>query len=277
MEPATDDRLVGRYTGQVSRSERSLFERVVDGGATTGPVRSPPFRDGGYYQFDGGVYALSRDRVERLSGTACHVAVWPVDTPPDDAVRFSDLPAVDQREFGDAGLGDGRPLGIRTSLQYVEEERARSRVASDTPVEYVRWSNGQVARVEVSGIDRIQLERYSYSSERVSSATEYAARLREEFGFVLDGLRPSERKIVRRARSSEDYTVDRASDIPEPMYRLADRFRGHRQVHSLAETESQPDDVSGPYIVSYEGETYHARLYILSTVLEERAGTTTPR
>lgn len=89
--------------------------------------------------------------------------------------------------------------------------------------------------------------------------------MRERFAFALSGLSDPQRDIVETAIKEEQYIVGPDETPPSAFAALADQFRDHEQVHGLE--EAGEGDLSGTYLVQYDGEVYWTILVVSGDAL----------
>lgn len=241
-----------------------LLDRIVDGGATVEST-DPPFPLDQHLHHRDAVYVLSREVVERTPAHSYTVEVNAVQGSGDgaDAIRVAELPPVDREKLAGRGLADEPPAGIGTTFVYTDAEAERSVLVPDPEYGFLVWDDGERAEWVVADAHERTVTTARYTAERVASAAEYGRRVRERVAFALDDLSAAQRTIVETAIAEDGYFVDRDA-TPSPAFAsLADRFRGQEQAHGLDE-EGQ-GDLSGPYVVEYEGGVYW-------TVLSDNGG-----
>jgi len=238
-----------------------LFDRTLDGGATTNATR-PPLPEQQHIVYQDGVYELAHEVIEETPAARYSVKVDIVtgSVEETDAVRFTDLPEVDQEKFAARGLADGEPVGIGTTFLYTDAERERSVLVPESEYAYITWEDGTEAEWVVDDVNETTLNTYRYTADQVATTAEYGRRMRERFAFELGGLSDDERAIVETAIADEQYVVGPDETPSDALVRLVDRFRGHEQAHGL--TEAGEGDLSGPYLVRYQGEVYWATLVV---------------
>ncbi|SFS00122.1 hypothetical protein SAMN05216559_2313 [Halomicrobium zhouii] len=235
--------------------DAALLERIRDGGATTEGTR-PPLPANRHIATDDAVVELSKEVVGETPATTYSVKVDIVQDSiqDDEAIRFTDLPEVDRTVFSDKGLADGDVVGIGTTLLYTHEERKQSVLVPESEYAYIVWENGAEAEWVVDDAYEMSLKTYDYSAEEVATVVEYGQQMREQFAFEFSGLSSEQRDIVETATGDERYVVRADETTPQPLVELADQFRPQEQARGL--DESGEDDLSGSYIVRYEGEIY---------------------
>lgn len=237
--------------------ERELLARVVDeGSATVGWHQEPPLHTQLPVLHEGVVYRLSESIVERRPATNYSVKVdIPQQTPsPAETVQFADLPEADREVFEREGFADGDVVGVGTVFTYTPEQEAASVLVPDPQYDYVDWADGETAEWVVDGSRETEQKRYRFGAERVASASEYGAGIREEYAFELSDLTDTERDVVGTAIEREGgYTVETDATPSSGFERLVDRFRPHEQVA----VHDDPDPgLSGRYLVRYDGTVY---------------------
>jgi len=248
-----------------------LFDQILDGGATTKATR-PPLPEQQHIVYDDGVYELTREVIEETPATTYSVKVDIVTgTVTDaDAISFADLPEVDQEEFAAHGLADGDPVGIGTTFLYTDAEREQSVLVPESEYSYITWDDGSEAEWVVDDAYDTTLNTYRYTAEQVATAAEYGQQMRERFAFELSGLPDAQREIVDTAIADEPYVVGPDETPSDAFVALAERFRGHEQAHGL--DEDGEGDLSGTYLVRYQGDVYWTTLVVQRDALETTTG-----
>lgn len=183
-----------------------------------------------------------------------------------DAIQFADLPAVDQEEFSAHGLADGDPVGVGTTFLYTDAERHQSVLVPESEYSYLTWDDGTEAEWVVDDAYDTTLNTYRYTADQVTTAADYGQQMRERFAFELSGLPEVQRDIVETAITDGQYIVGPDETPPDALVALADRFRGHEQAHGLDETGE--GDLSGTYLVRYQGDVYWTTLVIQRDALQ---------
>ena len=251
-------------------SRTRLLDRILDGGATTKATR-PPFPEQRHLAYQDGVYELSFEVIEETLATRYAVTVDIVTgtVREADAIQFADLPQVDREKFAGKGLADGDPVGVGTTFLYTDAEREHSVLVPESEYSYITWADGTEAEWAVDDADETTLNTYRYSGEQVTTAAAYGRRMRERFTFELSGPSAAERDILETAIANDSYVVGSDEPLSDGFRALADRFRGHEQAHGL--DEDGEGDLSGPYLVRYEGDVYWTSLVVRSGVLTPTA------
>jgi len=238
-----------------------LFDRILDGGATTKATR-PPLPEQQHIAYQEGVYELAYEVVEETPATRYSVKVDIVtgSVTEADAISFADLPEVDQEEFAAHGLADGDPVGIGTTFLYTDAERERSVLVPESEYSYIIWDDGTEAEWVVDDAYDTTLNTYRYTAEQVATAADYGQQMRERFTFELSGLPEAQQEIVETAITDEPYVVGPDETPSDAFVALADRFRGHEQAHGL--DEDGEGDLSGTYLIRYQGDVYWTTLVV---------------
>ena len=236
-----------------------LFDRILDGGATTTAIR-PPLPEQRHITSRADVYELSYEVVEETPATRYSVKVDIVTDSlvESEAIQFADLPAVDQDEFAAHGLADGDPVGIGTTFLYTDAQREQSVLVPESEYSYITWSDGAEAEWVVDDADDTTLSTYRYTADHVATAADYGQRMREQFTFELSGLPEAQREIVETAIADGQYVVAPEETPSDALVALTDRFRGHEQVHGL--DEDGDGDLNGTYLVRYQDTAYWTAL-----------------
>lgn len=257
METATDADVARELTNHgLTDDERAALDRILDGEETTDWYEEPPIYDTVPVLHEGTVYRLSMSVADSKPATNFAVVIdIPDRTPAEgEAVQFADLPAADRETFADRGFDDGGFVGFGTVLTYTPDEVDESALVPDSEYRYIRWDDGTTASWAVDDGWETELKRYRYTAEALGSASEYGGRIRERYAFELSGLSEAEREIVRTA-IEDDHGYAVATDAtPSPAFEsLVDRFRPREEVA----VHDEPDpDVSGRYLVRYDGSVY---------------------
>ena len=84
--------------------------------------------------------------------------------------------------------------------------------------------------------------------------------MRERFSFELAGLPEAQQGIVETAITDGPYVVGPDETPSDALVTLANRFRGYEQAHGLG--EDGEDDLSGTYLVRYQGGVYWTTLVV---------------
>jgi hypothetical protein len=248
-----------------------LFDRILDGGSTTKATR-PPLPEQRHIAYQDGVYELTYEVLEETPATRYSVKVDIVtgSVSDADAIQFAALPEVDQEEFAAHGLADGDPVGIGTTFLYTDADREQSVLVPESEYSYITWDDGTEAEWVVEDAYETTLNTYRYTAEHVATAADYGQQMREQFTFELAGLPDAQREIVEMAITDGQYTVGPDETPSEALVALADRFRGHEQVHGL--DEDGEGDLSSTYLVQYEGEVYWTTLVVQRDAFQTTAG-----
>ncbi|WP_225335961.1 hypothetical protein [Halomicrobium urmianum] len=243
-----------------------LFDRILDGDATT-KATQPPLPEQQHIAYQDGVYELAYEVIEETPATRYSVKVDIVtdSVTEAEAIQFADLPEVDQEEFAAHGLADGDPVGIGTTFLYTDAEREQSVLVPESEYSYITWDDGTEAEWVVDDAYDTTLNTYRYTADQVATAADYGQQIRERFAFELTGLPETQREIVETAITDGPYVVGPDETPPDALVALANRFRGHEQAHGL--DEDGEGDLSGTYLVRYQGDVYWTTLVVRSDVL----------
>lgn len=245
-----------------------LFNRLLDGdNSTTTRATRPPLPEQRHIAYREGIYELSYEVIEETPATRYSVKVDIVtgSVTESEAIQFAELPEVDQEEFAAHGLADGDPVGIGTTFLYTDAEREQSVLIPESEYSYITWDNGAEAEWIVDDAYDTTLNTYRYAAEQVATAADYGRQMRERFAFELSGLPETQRDIVTTAISEGRYVVGPDDTLSDAFVALADRFRGHEQAHGL--DEDVEGDLSGTYLVRYQGDVYWTTLVVQSDAL----------
>jgi hypothetical protein len=248
-----------------------LLDRIIDGGATTKATR-PPFPEQRHIAYQDGVYELSYEVIEETPATRYSVKV---DIVTDsvieaEAIQFADLPEVDQEAFAAHGLADGDPVGIGTTFLYTDAEREQSDLVPESEYSYITWEDGTEAEWVVDDAYNTTLNTYRYSADQVATAADYGQQMRERFSFELAGLPDAQQDILKTAITDGPYVVGPDETPSDALVALANRFRGHEQAHGL--DEDGEGDLSGTYLVRYQGDVYWTTLVVQRDALTTTEG-----
>jgi len=257
--------------GEGDDSKTQLFDRIIDSGATTKATR-PPFPEQRHIAYQDGVYELSYEVIEETPATRYSVKV---DIVTDsvieaEAIQFADLPEVDQEAFAAHGLDDGDPVGIGTTFLYTDAEREQSVLVPESEYSYITWDDGAEAEWVVDDAYDTTLNTYRYTADQVATTAEYGQQMRERFTFELTGLPDAQREIVETAITDGPYVVGPDETPSDALVALANRFRGHEQAHGL--DEDGEGDLSGTYLVQYQGDVYWTTLVVQRDALTTTEG-----
>lgn len=276
MDPIADAELPAKvlYSVQASAdgdSKAALLDRTLDGGATTRGTR-PPLPANQHIAFDGTVVELAEEITDETPATTYSVKVDVVQDSvrADEAVQFADLPAVDRAAFAERGLESGDVVGIGTTVRYLDEERDASVLVPEPEYSYIVWENGAEAEWVVDDASETSVKSYRYSAEQVATAPAYGQQMRGRFAFALFDLSTEQRDVVETATEDDGYVVESDESPPQALLELAEQFRGQEQTRGL--DEPGEGDLSGPYLVRYDGEVY----WTVFVVDREAFATTTP-
>ncbi|UIP00561.1 hypothetical protein Hbl1158_04145 [Halobaculum sp. CBA1158] len=272
----------------------ALAREVVEtGSATVEDTREPLPTDRPVVVAGEGVYRFAAETVDSREVHRFGVTMNPIRTAdgeetPDsaDRIRFADLPGVDREALSRAGYDDHRPPGVGTTLSYRPGSVEESVLVPDPEYDAVVWPDGPgTIEVDDRGTDAVYT--YRLTADRVASAAEFGADVRERFGFALEGLPAEEREIVEAAVDPEtpapdgdDYSGYHVASDEEPsdaLRSLVDRFRDRDPVAFGWEDPPGGDRVGGEYVVRYDGAVYWASLRVDESAFTGGAtGTGTP-
>lgn len=276
MTAVDDADLAAEFThDEMGADERAILDRVVEEGETTvGWHHEPPLHADRPLLHDGVVYRVSTAVVDSRPAIDYSVKIdIPQRTPePAATVQFADLPAADRAVFEREGFADGEVVGIGTVFTYTPEQETSSVLVPDPEYDYIRWADGETAEWVVDDSWETEQHRYRFAAERVATASEFGAGIREEYEFALPALPDAERDIVEEAIASEHgYTVPTEA-TPSPAFRaLAERFRPHEE----ATPHGDPSPgLSGRYVVRYDGAVYWTGLRVPDERTPSGEGTT---
>ncbi|QLG29179.1 hypothetical protein HUG10_17310 [Halorarum halophilum] len=233
---------------------RALVLGATRNGSATGNGTSPPVDpDGLPFAVGGAYYDLSAEAVGNHTETRVNIEVDYNGTVEGDAVAYEDLPPAD-RELVDAVLPpryDGRTEGydMGASARYTDDEIAAS-VLLEGDYDAIMF-DGERYPVSVRDDGQVTVTEYRYTATEVaSSASAYAADLRESKLFTLSGLSDAEREVVTGA-VEETYYAESTDD--EAFRSVLGRFWSQEAVRS--------DEYSGSWVVRYEGTVYWADVH----------------
>lgn len=275
MEPVADPELPARVLYSIGIEDGpdrrvELMDGILDGG-TTVERTIPPFPEDQHIYYEDAVYVLSHEIIERTPATSYQIRVDIVQgtVVESEAVQFSDLPAIDREKFAAYGWDDGGSFGFGTSILYTHAEREKSALVPESAYSYIVWEDGSEAAWFVDDSHETTLNTYEYSAEQYLTAAEYGQRMRDQSAFELGALSDAEADIVQAAIDEDQYAVDHEQTLTPAFWSLADRFRPQEQAHGLR--EDGEGDLSGSYLVRYDGEVY----WTVLLVNVERTGTRT--
>jgi hypothetical protein len=235
--------------------EARLFADILDGSATARRT-TPPLPAEQHLEYEEKVYELSIEITEQTPATRYSILVDIVTDSVEESatVRFENLPEVDKKEFAAHGLADGEVIGIGTTFLYTDTEQEQSVLVPDPKYSYIRWDEDTEAEWVVDDAYDTTLNTYRYTASQVATAAEYGRKMRKQFAFELADLPEAQQEIIQTAIEEGDYVVEPETTPSGALTRLADRFREQEQVRALDETGE--GDLSGPYLVRYDGEVY---------------------
>jgi len=248
-------------------SKTQLFDRIIDSGAATKATR-PPFPEQRHIAYQDGVYELSYEVIEETPATRYSVKVDIATGSVTEAetIQFADLPEVDQEDFAAHGLADGDPVGIGTTFLYTDAEREQSVLVPESEYSYITWDDGTEAEWVVDDAYNTTLNTYRYSADQVATTAEYGQQMRGRFSFELAGLPEAQQDILKTAITDGPYVVGPDETPSDALVALANRFRGHEQAHGL--DEDGEGDLSGTYLVQYQGDVYWTTLVVQHDVFQ---------
>ncbi|QLG27418.1 hypothetical protein HUG10_07590 [Halorarum halophilum] len=266
METVADPELPARVLYSIGTEDDpdrrvDLMDEILDGG-TTVERRTPPVPKAQHIYYDDAVYVLSHEISEQTPATSYQIRVDIVQgtVVESEAVQFSDLPAVDREKFAAYGWDEGGSFGFGTAILYTHTEREQSALVPESKYSYIVWEDGSEAAWFVDDSHETTLHTYEYSAEQYSTAAEYGQRMRDQLAFQLEALSDAEADIVQTAIDEEQYAVNHDQTPTQAFWSLADRFRPQEQAHGL--DEDGGGDLSGPYLVRYDGEVYWTVLLV---------------
>lgn len=277
MDTVSDTAIADEVTylidGESSPNEQTrLMDLIVDDGATTRRT-TPPLPTGTHVSFEDTVYTLSKTVVETTPATTFSVKIdiLETDVPPERTVQFADLPTVDRETFAKNDLADGDVIGIGTAFLYTDDEVSRSALVPESQYDAIAWANGNEAEWVVDDSYNTPIHSYAYTAEVVAPAAEYGRRVRERVAFPLDEVTDAQRDIIQTARKDPEdsfggYIVGPDEQPSSAFVGLARQFQPQTQIHRL--NEGPPGDLSGQYVIQYDGAT-------LLTVLDVQEGVLT--
>lgn len=244
-----------------------LFADIVDGGATTRRVQQPLPADR-HLGYEGNVYELSVEITEETPATRFSVLVDIVtdSVVESETIRFEELPEVDKKQFAAHGLADGDPIGIGTTFLYTDAEVEQSILVPDSEYSYIQWDDDTEAEWVVDDAFETTVNTYRYTASQVATMAEYGRQIRERFAFELSGLPAAQREIVQTAIEEGEYVVESEETPSGALAGLVDHFREQEQAHALDETGE--GDLSGPYLVRFDGEVYWTILIVSAGTFE---------
>lgn len=266
MEPVADAELpasvlysIGTEDGPDRRVE--LMDDILNGG-TTVERTDPPFPDDQHIYYDDAVYVLSHELSKQTPATSYQIRVDIVQgtVVESEGVQFSALPAVDREKFAARGWDDGGTFGFGTSILYTYAEREKSALVPESDYSYIVWADGSEAAWFVDDAYNTTLNTYEYSAEQYSTAAEYGQQMRDQMAFELAALSDAEAAIVQTAINEDQYAVGHEQTPTPAFWSLVERFSPAEQAHGL--DENGEGDLSGPYLVRYDGKVYWTVLLV---------------
>jgi hypothetical protein len=234
---------------------RGLVAEAVENGSATAEGRAASFDPDRPVAFEGEFYEVTRTVVDERDERS-----WTVEVDYDSSqtdgptIALADLPDVDREVLssvippsGDPPESDGPDLGV--SNVYGSEGEGQSVLVPEQQYEFVTHE-GEYYGLSVEGPSTVTVRTYRFETDLVAaSADEYAAQVRDDYLFVLDGLSDAEREIVADA-------IDGGYHAEEPTDAFASleaRFREHPGFGV--------GEYAGEWVVRYEGATYWADLH----------------
>jgi hypothetical protein len=218
-------------------------------------VDDPPIYDHKPVLFEGAVYEVSWEVVERVPATRFEIVLRiPQATPsPDEVVAWGDLPAVDREIIGDFAHDGGLSNGIGTTVVYTEAEVERSALFPEPARPYIRHPAGENAVLDVEDGYEEAVLTYEYDATEVyPSASALAEEIRANYRVTLEDLSAAEREVFEASASNaHGYTVPATATPGSGVRSLVDRLETHEQVRD-----------AHAWLVAYEGTEYWVRAVI---------------
>ncbi|RBI60035.1 hypothetical protein DMJ13_20340 [halophilic archaeon] len=247
-----------------------ILDRILAGGTTIKDTR-PPLPAGDHLVYNGKVYQLSHEVVQRTPATRYSVKVDIVegDVNASEMIQFSELPRVDRRVFAANGLANGETVGIGTTFLYTDAERAQSALVPESKYSVIVWEDGSKAEWVVDDAMQTTVNTYRYSSEKIATAATYGQQIRKRAAFTLSNLPDAQRKIVTTTISDSEYVIAADKSLSSAFAGLVRRFRDHD--HPTALNESGEGDLNGVYLLEFDDTFYWTVLMVQSDKLQTTA------
>lgn len=237
------------------KAPREIVRSAIENGTTTVTAISAPLELERPFEYQGGYYTVDSAVIERGTANAVGItADFNTTSTNGSAIEFADLPTVDQDALSPLfpprmpPRPDDSTIGI--GAIYTDAELERSVLAPVQQYDAV-IVDGKRYALSVEEPRTVSVETYRYEATKIAdSASAFADYLREMYAFTLSGLSEAEREVITEAIDDGQYYAD--SDDDAGFESLVDRFR--------SQTALVEDQVSGTWIVWYNGELYVADL-----------------
>ncbi|WP_440991205.1 hypothetical protein [Haloarchaeobius baliensis] len=241
---------------------RSLVSEAVREDASTVESVHPPLSSGTVLIYDDVVYALTFEVVDSQPATTYSLAVDDVDwtgvSGDGPSIQFSELPPVDREKLAARGLGEPpTSLGVGAPTLYTESEEESSVLVPEPEYRIIEWED-DAGRLRILGQHPSPIETLRYTADEVAaSPAAYGQRFIDEHAFQLTSLSDEERRIVENAfYRRRAYTVADDESITDAVRSLVARFRPRESLRQSG------DDMSGTYLVWYDGSLYWTQLHV---------------
>jgi hypothetical protein len=240
--------------GKEGPPRRAVVTGAIENGSATVTGQSPPVDAELPFEHEGTYYAVGWTVVDREEATRVDIGIDYNGTADGRAVAYDDLPAVDREALDsllpprDRNRVEGVDIGVGAT--YTDAELNESTLAAGG-YDAVSYEGEQYpVRVEQSRTVTVQTYRYT-ATEAAANASAYAAQLREAYAFTLDtATLDGDALDVVESSIDETYYADSTDDDAFRSVQAA--FREHQAIEN--------DDVSGLWLVRYDGELYAADL-----------------
>ncbi|MFB6202807.1 MAG: hypothetical protein ABEI98_12470 [Halorhabdus sp.] len=259
MEAVSTADITAHMTMTVSKqtNHADLVSELAQNGSTTIQATSEPLSTRRPISYQGTVYNVSSEVTGQTAATQYTIAFADASSPDSsNIVKYSALPAVDQRKLAAAGFKSGPSVGVATTLTYTDAEQSKSVLVPSPSQSVIQWENNGNARITIKNQSPITIHTYRYTAKNVGSEMEYGNQVKSQYGFSLKNLSSDEADIVSTAiQQDSGYSVAHGQTPPGAFHSLAQQFSRHQPVS----TSSAPSP-SGDYIVTYQGTTYWTSL-----------------
>lgn len=241
---------------------RSLVSEAVRENESTVESVHPPLSSGTVLIYDEVVYEVTFEVVDSRPATTYSLVFddveWTGVSGDGPSIRFPQLPRVDREKLAARGLGEPpTSFGVVAPSLYTESEAQSSVLVPEPEYRIVEWEDER-GRFRIVNQSPSPIETLRYTADEVaSSPAAYGQRFIDDHAFQLTGLSEEERRIVENAfYGRRAYTVADDESIPDAVRSLVARFRPHESLRQSG------DDVSGTYLVWYDGSLYWTQLHV---------------
>ncbi|MFD1644961.1 hypothetical protein [Haloarchaeobius litoreus] len=240
----------------------TLVSEAVQENESTVESEDAPIPDGTVLVHENVVYEATFEVVDSRPATTYSLVFEDVGSPgisgDGPSIRFPELPRVDREKLAARGLGEPpTSLGVVAPSLYTEPEQQSSVLVPEPEYRIVEWED-DTGRLRIVNQLSSPIKTRRYTVDEVApSPAEYGQRTVDDYAFQLTGLSDEERRVVESAVDGrEGYTVADGESIPDAVRSLVTQFRPREKVRQSS------DDVSGTYLVRYEGSLYWTQLHL---------------